>query len=483
MKTKPEILFAAFEATPFMKTGGLGDVAGSLPKALLSAGADVRLILPKFGTIAEKYKKKMEHVADFYLDLSWRHQYCGVETMKLGRLTCYFIDNEFYFKRGRAYGYGDDGERVAFFSKAVLEALKYIQDFRPRILHCNDWHTALIPVFLRSQYAGISRYDGIKTVFTVHNLKFQGIYPQWLTGEVLGLDSEQARHMGMFYDDTVNFLRGALCTSDVLTTVSPTYAEEICTAFYGERAQDIFNSRRGDLYGILNGIDVKQYDPMTDKNLFAPFSAADLSGKRENKLALQRQLGLEEDPDIPLLGLVSRLTEQKGLDLLVWILAELIGEGVQLVVLGLGDEKYENSFRSMAAAAPDRMAALITFDEPLSHKLYAACDMMLVPSLFEPCGLTQMIAMRYGTLPVVRETGGLKDSVIPYNKYTGEGNGFSFANYNAHELLFTLKDAVQVYRENKAAWAGMVQNAMAADFSWAVSAAKYMELYRKLLQA
>lgn len=479
--SKPEILYAAFEAEPFMKTGGLGDVAGSLPVSLQKAGADVRLILPKFGTIPEEYRRRMTHLADFYMNLSWRHQYCGIDVLEHEGVTVYFIDNEYYFKRDYPYGYYDDGERIAFFSKAVLESLRYLPDFRPRIIHCNDWHTALIPVFLKALYRGEPMFDRIRTVFTVHNLKFQGIFTDAICEDILGLSREDAARYGMICDDTVNYMRGALSVSDRLTTVSPTYAEEICTHFYGERAEGIFLSRKSVLTGILNGIDTEKLDPRKDPALPAHFSEKSVWRRRLCKEQLQRELGLAEAPGTPLLVLVSRLTDQKGLDLLLFILSELMNEDVQFAVLGVGDDKYEAAFRDYAVQMPQKFAARLAFDEALSHRFYGGADLVLVPSKFEPCGLTQMMAMRYGALPLVRETGGLKDSVVPYNQYTGEGTGFSFANYNAHELLFTIKHALDLYRDNRPAWDRLVLNAMAQDFSWAASAEKYMALYRELL--
>ncbi len=476
-----KILYAAFEAAPFMKTGGLGDVAGSLPKALVNEGADVRLIMPKFDSIPEMYKSQMTHVADFYMDLSWRHQYCGIETLVLDGVTCYFIDNEYYFKRPQPYGYYDDGERIAFFAKAVLDCIPHLPDFVPDIIHCNDWHTALTPVYLKTR-SRTGVYQNIKTVFTIHNLKFQGQFSRWCTGDVLGLSDEEAEHAGLFCADGLNYLKGGVCCSDALTTVSPSYAEEICTAFYGEKLDDVFRSRKHLLRGILNGIDTSIYDPQSDAMIHKHYSADDISGKAANKAALQKRLGLKKRARTPLIGIVSRLTEQKGLDLVLHIIREFMEDSVQFVVLGVGDEKYERAFRQLAADMPDKFAAGIYFDEELSHLIYAGADMILVPSLFEPCGLSQMFAMRYGALPVVRETGGLRDSVEPYNKYEHTGTGFSFANYNAHELLFTLKDAVTLYHKNRAEWEAMVVRAMNKDFSWSASAKQYIDMYTELLK-
>jgi len=477
--TKLKILLAAFEAEPFLKTGGLGDVAGSLPKALCAEGAQARLILPKFSTIPQKYLEKMKPLCRFETDLGWRRQSVGVESLRVGGVTCYFIENDYYFGRGGAYGYEDDGERVAFFSKAVLDALPHLK-FRPDVLHCNDWHTALIPVLYRDRYECQPEWAGIKTVFTVHNLRFQGYCGMDFAGDVLGMSDEARSRLGLEYKGQVNFLRGALQTADLLTTVSPTYAGEIQTAFYGEGAEELFRARAQDLAGILNGIDTKSLDPASDKALPVHFDREDRSGKVCCKTALQKELGLEVNPDVPLMVLISRLTEQKGLDLLLRVLDELMAENCQLAVLGTGYPQYEDAFRAAADRYPGKLAAAIRFDGALSRRMYAGSDMALVPSLFEPCGLTQMMAMRYGSLPVVRETGGLKDSVAPYNRYTGEGNGFSFANFNAHELLFVLKDAIALYHENRAAWEQLVDQAMETDFSWAASARQYLALFSAL---
>ncbi|MGE4483631.1 MAG: glycogen synthase GlgA [Oscillospiraceae bacterium] len=482
MKSKPKILFATFEAEPFMKTGGLGDVAGSLPKAISASGGNIRVIMPKFSGIPEKYKVRMKHIADFYLNLSWRKQYCGIDMLRHLGVVYYFVDNMYYFDREKPYGYYDDGERIAFFSQAVLQCIQYLPDFFPDILHLNDWHTAAAAALLRSgQYADIPGYDRIKTVFTVHNLKFQGVFPEICAGELLGLSREEAVSLGLIYGDTVNYMRGGLSMSDRLTTVSPSYADEVCSDFFGEKAQDIFRSRRGVLYGILNGIDTKKYDPAADKSLAVKYDAKTLENKKRNKELLQAEIGLCVNGDTPVIALISRLTEQKGLDLVLCILDELLGEDLQLAVLGVGDKKYEDELRSRALASGGKMSAMLMFDEGLSHRFYAAADMVMVPSLFEPCGLSQMMAMRYGALPVVRETGGLRDSVIPYNKFTGEGTGFSFANFNAHELLFTIKEALRIYREDGETWDALVKNAMAEDFSWSASAEAYMALYRELL--
>ena len=478
---KAKVLFATFEAVPFVKTGGLGDVGGSLPGALNKAGAEVRVILPKFATIPQRYRDAMTHVTDFYVELGWRRQYCGIEMLEYNGVIWYFVDNEYYFGRSYPYGFFDDGERIAFFSKAVCECVRHL-DFKPDVLHCNDWHTALSPVFLRELYQGLEEYEHIKTVYTVHNLKFQGKFADSMFGDVLGLGDCPAAAGQLLEPGCVNFMRGALCYSDRLTTVSPTYAEEVCTPFYGEGLEGIYNARRHVLSGILNGIDIKEYNPRSDADIYVKFGPTTVAKKAVNKTRLQEELGLTVNKDIPMIGIISRLTDQKGFDLVNHILGELLQEEVQLVVLGVGQPEYENAFRAFAAQYPEKVSANICFDAAMSHKIYACADMVLVPSLFEPCGLSQMIAMRYGTLPIVRETGGLKDSVQPYNEFTGEGNGFSFANYNAHELLFTIQRALRLYRDNRPAWDGLVANAFATDFSWKKSAKEYVRLYRELLE-
>jgi starch synthase len=475
---KRNVLFAAFEATPFSKTGGLGDVAGSLPAALKGRNCEVRVILPKLSQIPQKYRDKMEQVATFTVPLGWRNQYCGILTLKVGKIQYYFVDNEFYFYRDNVYGYGDDCERVAYFSKAVLECLQYLPDFFPDVIHANDWHTSLIPVFLREQYQGLEAYRNIRTVFTIHNLKFQGVCWKFFLGDLLGLqDCKNAADQLSWGHDAINFMQSALYYSDYITTVSPSYAREICTSAYGEGLEGVLSQRKDRLAGILNGIDTDKYDPAQAKH---PFSAEDFSGKAACKADLQQELDLPVKPDTPLLVLVSRLTDQKGLDLLSGCLGRLLSQDLQIAILGTGDEHYQRMLSAAAAMAPEKLAVRLTFDEPLSLRMYAAGDLLLMPSLFEPCGLNQMIAMAYGTLPVVRETGGLKDSVIPYNKYTGQGTGFGFRNPNSQELEQCVLTAVDLYHQDKAAWESIQRQAMAQDFGWKASAKQYMSIYRKL---
>lgn len=482
VKKKVQVLMAAFEAAPFFKTGGLGEVAGSLPSALKKENVEVRLILPKAAALPERFAAKLRHIADFKVPVGWRWQYCGVEELKYKYVTYYFLDNEYYFKRDGLYGYGDEAERMAFFAKAVLESIQYLPDFQPDIVHCNDWHTALTPVFLREQYMAAPEYARMKTVFSVHNLKYQGQFGGYLLGDLLGLTSGPALSQ-LIYDNDLNYMCGALCYSDRLLTVSPTYADEVCTPSYGEGLDAVFRRRRNRLRGILNGIDYKVYNPENDKNLPAVYSASDMAGKAICKAELQKRLNLPENPEAPLLAVVSRLTEQKGLDLLLHILQELLQTqpDVQLAVLGLGDERYEHDFGWFSNNFANQVAYRREFDDNLAHNYYAGADLLLMPSRFEPCGLAQMIAMRYGTLPLVRETGGLKDSVLPYNRFTGEGTGFSFANYNAHEMLFTLQNALDLYRTEPEVWQGLMTQAMQQDFSWQRSAKEYAGLYRELL--
>lgn len=482
MRKQPNVLYASFEAVPFIKTGGLGDVGGTLPQALEKAGCQTRVILPKLLSIPQEYRARMERVAEFRVRLGWRDLYCGVEMLQHGGMSYYFLDNEYYFKRESPYGYFDDGERIAFFAMAVAESIGHLPDFRCDILHCNDWHTALCPIFLRELYQGLPDYAAVKTVFTVHNIKFQGEYSDAMLGDVLGLSGIAAAENQLRSGaGSINFMKGALSYSDVLTTVSPSYAEELRYPFYGEGLDEIFRRRESVLFGILNGIDQEEYNPARDKRIEQNFSAADLSGKALCKAALQRELGLAQSPEPPLVVMIGRLTEQKGLDLVERVLDEILSAGLQMAVLGTGDQNYEEMLRDVERRHPGALSVRLGFDAALSNRMYAGADLLLMPSLFEPCGLSQMIAMRYGTLPVVRATGGLRDSVIPYNEETGEGNGFRFWNYNAHEMKDALLAAAALFREDKARWKKLMQQAMAADFSWDRAAGTYLDIYRGLL--
>lgn len=477
---KMQVVFASAEAAPFVKTGGLGDVAGSLPRALVAAGADVIVMVPKYGTIASEYTDRMEHVADFYVSLGWRNEYCGLERLVIDGVTYLFIDNERYFKRDYPYGFFDDGERFAFFSKAVTESLQHLPEgFQCDVLHCNDWHTALAPVFLREFYQGLPLYERVKTVFSIHNIAFQGQYADTILNDILGMAHIPNAARQLRCDErSINYMQGALDYSDAITTVSPSYAWEIQTPEYGEGLDGILRRRSNVLSGILNGIDTDAWNPATDPMIHANYSTADMSGKKACKAALQEELGLEVRDDRPLMVMVTRLTRQKGMDLVTYALDRILSGGVQVAVLGTGD--YEEPMRYFANKYPGTCAARITFDNALSHRMYAGADMFLMPSLFEPCGLSQMIAMRYGTLPVVRETGGLRDTVAPYNQFTGEGTGFTFANFNGDEMGDAVFRGARLYWDDHAAWDQLVQNAMAADFSWVRSADEYMNLYHNL---
>ena len=481
IEQKINILFAAFEANPFMKTGGLGDVAGALPLYLNDMGVETRVIMPLFSSIKEEYRKDMELIAEFKVPFSWRNQYLGLHKLKYKNTIFYFLDNEYYFKRDKAYGYFDDGERIAFFSKALLESIIYM-DYKPDILHLNDWHTALSAVYLREMYQGLEDFRKLKTIFTVHNLKFQGKFDPKMLDDPLDLARYPDARRQLLQKDAVNFMLGALNYADCITTVSPTYAEEVKNAFFGEGLEDVFNRRESIFKGIINGIDYENYNPKTDKNLFANYDIETIEEKAKNKIGLQKELGLEVDKDVCVVGLVSRLTDQKGMDLLCTIFEELINTmHMQFVLLGQGDAKYEDSFRYFENKYKGKVSSSICFSEERSRRIYAASDLFLVPSIFEPCGLSQLIAMRYLSLPVVRKTGGLKDTVEPYNKFTNEGTGFAFQNINAHDLLFTLKEAIALYYDDREVFDGLIKNASAKDYSWLNSAREYKKLYQKVL--
>lgn len=483
--SKLHIAFASAEAAPFVKTGGLGDVAGSLPHALKAAGADVVVFVPRYDTIAQEYKDRMEHLCDFYVPLGWRNEYCGLERLNHEGVDYLFVDNERYFSRGYPYGFFDDGERFAYFSKAIVEALQYLphtlDNFTCDVLHCNDWHTAMAPVFLREFYQALPLYQNVKTVFSIHNIAFQGQYSAKVLNDILGLAHIPAAAFQLTCGpDAVNYMQGALNYTDAITTVSPTYAEEIKTPDFGEHLDDILRRRAPILQGIVNGIDTTAFDPTTDPRIAANYSVQDRAGKAECKARLQQELGLEVRDDRPLMVMVTRLTRQKGMDLVTYALDRILSGGVQVAVLGTGDTEYENALRCFEGKYPGTMAARIQFDPALSQRMYAGADLFLMPSLFEPCGLSQMIAMRYGTLPIVRETGGLKDTVIPYNQYTGEGTGFSFTHFNGDEMADAVFRAACLFWDNRDAFNGLVENAMKADFSWKRSADAYIALYHNL---
>ena len=476
---KMQIVFASAECAPFVKTGGLGDVAGSLPAALVRTGAEVIVMVPKYATIKDEYKAQMEHFADFYVSLGWRNEYCGLEKLEHDGVTYMFIDNERYFARDYPYGFFDDGERFAFFSKAITESLQHLPaGFECDILHCNDWQTALAPVFLREFYQGLPLYDRVKTVFSIHNVAFQGQFSDTVMEDILGVAHIPAAASQLRCDAcSINYMLGALRYADAITTVSPTYANEIQTPEFGEGLDGVLRERSYALQGILNGIDVAGFDPATDKRIAANYTVEDRSGKAVCKAKLQEELGLEVRDDRPLMVMVTRLTRQKGMDLVMYALDRILAGGVQVAVLGTGDRDYEDGLRYFQDKYPGTMAARIEFDPALSQRMYAAADMFLMPSKFEPCGLSQIIAMRYGTLPIVRETGGLKDTVIPYNEFTGEGTGFSFSNFNGDEMGDAVFRAARLFWDNRDAWNQLVTQAMSQDFSWTRSADKYLDLY------
>ena len=476
---KMQIVFASAECAPFVKTGGLGDVAGSLPAALVRAGAEVIVMVPKYATIKDEYKAQMEHFADFYVSLGWRNEYCGLEKLEHDGVTYMFVDNERYFARDYPYGFFDDGERFAFFSKAITESLQHLpESFECDILHCNDWQTALAPVFLREFYQGLPLYDRVKTVFSIHNVAFQGQFSDNVMEDILGVAHIPAAATQLRCDAcSINYMLGALHYADAITTVSPTYASEIQTPEVGEGLDGVLRERSYALQGILNGIDVAAFDPATDKRIAANYTVDDRSGKAVCKAKLQEELGLEVRDDRPLMVMVTRLTRQKGMDLVMYALDRILSGGVQVAVLGTGDRDYEDGLRYFQDKYPGTMAARIEFDPALSQRMYAAADMFLMPSKFEPCGLSQIIAMRYGTLPIVRETGGLKDTVIPYNEITGEGTGFSFTNFNGDEMGDAVFRAARLFWDNREAWNQLVTQAMSQDFSWTRSADKYLDLY------
>ena len=479
-----KVLYVASEAVPFIKTGGLADVAGSLPKALKKQGVDVRVVMPKYGKIAQEYLDKMEHIYDGEFTVSWRTKFLGIDKLELDGVTFYFIDNQEYFYREGFYGYGDDAERFAFFSRAVLEILPQ-ENFWPDVIHTNDWHTALVNVYLRLDHIGDERYEKIKTVFTIHNLKYQGVFPKDVMGDVLGLDWQYFNNGDLEYYDAVNFMKGAIVYADNITTVSRTYAQEIQYEFFGEGLDGLLRRRAGDLHGIVNGLDTELYNPATDKYLTEPFMKYDATNvtekKIDNKAALQRMLDLPVERQTPLVAMVTRLVEPKGLDLVVRILDELLEhEDMQFVLLGVGERVYEDWFRGLAWRHPTKVSSNIYFSDEMAQRIYAGASIFLMPSAYEPCGIGQLIAMRYGTIPVARATGGLVDTIIPYNKSTQEGTGYLFADYNAHDMMYTLKKALTLFRDFNS-WKLLMQNAMNTDYSWARSAKEYIALYERLI--
>ncbi len=477
-----KVLFVASEAAPFIKTGGLADVMGALPKALQALGVEPALVIPNYEGVGEEYKNAMETVFEGSVDLSWRNQYLGVKKLVQDGIPVYFIDNEYYFKRDKLYGYDDDAERFAYFSKAALTMLHYI-DFKPDVIHTNDWHTGLLGAYLKEDFMQDPYFQGMKNVYTIHNLKYQGVFGRNIVEDVLGLPLHLLYNGNIENDGDVNFMKAGMCYADFITTVSPSYAEEITYPYFGEGLEDYVALCAGKISGILNGLDEQEYNPETDPHIPVRFDASNVLVKKPlAKEALQRELGLTVNREIPVVGMITRLVEAKGLDLVMHIMDELMEEQVQLVVVGTGDEEYANALRELAWQHPGSVSVNILFNEGLARRVYAGADMFIMPSRYEACGLSQMIAMRYGTVPVVRETGGLKDSVINFDKYnTPEGNGFSFANFNAHELLFTIKRGLTCFAE-KPLWEKIVYNAMHSDNSWNRSAQAYADLYAKVTE-
>jgi len=475
-----KVLFVASEAYPFIKSGGIGDVAYALPKALRKLGIDARVIIPKYSGISLSFKNCMENIASFNVAVGWRSKYCGLEYLTYDDVPYYFVDNEYYFKRPEMYGFYDDGERFSYFSKAVLESIKYMGDFTPDIIHCNDWHCGIVPVLFKEHYSEDYRYNKIKSLFTIHNLNNQGVFPKEILGDLLNLDEKYFKDEAMKFYDDISFMKSGIVFADEVSTVSDTYAREIRTPFYGEDLNELLASKAEKLHGIENGIDYEIYNPKMDEKIFYNYDTSHRKQKMKNKLKLQEKLCFIINEDIPMIGIVTRLVRQKGLDLIVDKLQELLGLDVQIVLLGYGYGYYEEIFKYFASIYPSRISTNIDYDEELAQQIYAASDMFLMPSLLEPCGIGQLIALKYGSIPIIRETGGLKDTIIPYDKYTGNGNGFSFTNYNSEELLDTVNRALEVYKD-KASWDKLVRNAMLSNNSWENSAKSYKNLYSSMI--
>ena len=475
-----KILFATSECMPFVKTGGLADVVGALPREIMKTGEDVRVILPLYKAIGPEWREQMQHLLYFYVNLGWRRQYVGIETMSYGGITFYFVDNEQYFGRDYIYGMGgDEGERFAFFCRAVLEALPKI-DFIPDILHCHDWQTGLIPVLHKLQYKQLELFSKIKTVYTIHNLQYQGLFPIDTIEDLLYLGNLAYTSDALEFYGMCSCMKGGIVFSDEITTVSPTYSQEIQTAYYGERLDGLLRSRVDHLSGILNGIDTEEFDPEKDPLLVQNYTADTYDKKVENKLALQRELGLTVDANIPMIAMITRLSGQKGLDLVECVLPEIMNTGAQLVILGMGESRYVDLFSWAQWKYPQQVSANFQMNHALAHKIYASADLFLMPSLFEPCGLSQLISLRYGTLPVTRETGGLRDTVLAYNEYTGDGNGFTFLYYNAHDMLHVIENAVRMFHEQRELFNSLAIRAMKGQYGWDQSAKQYIELYERL---
>ena len=471
-----KILYAASEAVPFCKTGGLADVAGSLPAALAAQGAEVAVVLPLYQKVKEKFGDRLYFECYDYVDLAWRHSYCGLFSLEQDGVTWYFLDNEQYFNRPELYGYMDDGERFGFFSRAVVRMLPHLK-FWPEVIHCNDWQTALVPIYLKDDGVREERFRSIRTVLSIHNIEYQGRYGRQTLGDLFGLDHGWADDGTILMDGDVNLLKGAILCADAVNAVSPTYANELKMPYFAHRLDGIMRRCGYKLSGVLNGIDVKRYDPATDPHIAVNYSAADMAGKQADKAELQKLMGLRQEPYVPIVGIVSRLVSHKGLDLVCEVLHDMMELPLQMVILGKGDRKYEEFFQWAAQQYPGRMAVRLDYNEELSMAIYAGADLFLMPSKSEPCGLSQMIAMRYGTVPIVRETGGLKDTVSPYEAWRDAGNGFTFANYAGSDMLYVIREAVYLYKDYPDAFARLRARAMACDFSWARSAGEYLHIY------
>lgn len=474
-----KILFVASEAAPFIKTGGLADVAHSLPKALKRSKIDIRVIIPKYNKIPSEFTSKMEHLGEFTVPVGWRNQYCGLEHLKYDGIDFYFLDNEYYFKRNEPYGHYDDGEIFSFFSRGVLEAIKKMDGFIPDIIHCNDWHSGMVPVLLDAFYRYDKRYEKIRTIFTIHNLKYQGVFSKNILGELLGLDEFYFTEDKLKFYDGISFIKGGIVYSDIVNTVSETYAKEIKMPYFGENLDGLLNSMDYKLYGIVNGIDYKEYNPRKDRNIFKEYGLTTMKNKLINKKELQKEMGLPVNEEIPVIGMVTRLVSQKGLDLVKAVIEDILSLDLQFIVVGTGDEMYEDLFRYYSNKYPNKLKAYIGFENKLARHVYSGADMFLMPSQFEPCGIGQLIALRYGTIPIVRETGGLKDTVETYEEENKKGNGFSFSNYNAHDMLYVIKLALEKFK-NKKEWLEIEKNAMRAEISWKESAKKYKEMYKRI---
>lgn len=475
-----KVLFVSSEAVPFTKTGGLGDVAFALPKELIKQGIDARVMIPKDFNTPPNLAGAEKMVYETHFKFGWRSAYMGISELKYDTVPYYFIDNEQYFKRGQLYGHFDDGERYSYFIRAVLESIQYL-DFKPDVIHLNDWHTGMIPLLIKRKHYDDEFLNNIKTVFTIHNLKYQGIFDKSFMPDMFNMNEDAYHDGSISFNGSINFMKAGINYADVVTTVSPSYAYEILHPFYGENLEWDLGQRQEYLKGIVNGIDYSFYNPATDPYLHKNYDVNSIDLKVQNKLRLQELLGLEIDPEVPLIAIVSRLVDMKGLDLMEHVIQEIFDENIQMVVLGKGDAHFENMFKYYAQRYPQRMRVFVEFNEALAQQIYSAGDIFLMPSKIEPCGIGQMVALRYGTIPVVRETGGLRDTVVPYNEFSGEGNGFSFANYNAHEMLFKIKEALDCYRHQKDIWNQLMKQAMEADHSWEKSAQSYIELYESLL--